>query len=101
MSLSHKLTSLLLNNAKNIKNARAFSQKAYTDIIYERLQKDDSSIAVLGMNRPKARNAFSLNLLTEFEENLSIVEHDRDIRVLIIRSLAPGIFCAGIYDVEV
>lgn len=92
MSLLSKiiLSKQILNNVK-----RTYSQKVYTDIIYERLKGVDSSIAVLGMNRPKQKNAFSLNLVTEFEENLNFVQHETDVRVLIIRSLTPGIFCAG------
>lgn len=81
----------LYNNIK----LRCYSQKVNQDIIYERLSGKNSNIAVLGMNRPKAKNSFSLNLVTEFEENLSIIEHEQDVRVLIIRSNAPGIFCAG------
>lgn len=90
MSHNFKINTLI----KHIKNLRSYSQQVNQDIIYERLAKN-SSIAVLGMNRPKQRNAFSVNLVKEFEDNLSIIRKESDVRVLIIRSLTPGIFCAG------
>ncbi|XP_782821.1 methylglutaconyl-CoA hydratase, mitochondrial isoform X2 [Strongylocentrotus purpuratus] len=56
---------------------------------------DDGGIVVLGMNRPANKNAISRNLLNLFEDAVAKVRFDNNVRVLIIRSEAPGIFCAG------
>ncbi|MDK2413677.1 enoyl-CoA hydratase-related protein, partial [Aphanizomenon sp. 202] len=48
-----------------------------------------------GFNRPAAKNAISKNLLKEFMEAIEDVRHSRDVRVVVLRSLVPGIFCAG------
>ena len=61
----------------------------------DRLTGEQDGILVLSINRPAARNAISKNfvhLLTD-----ALAKHDKapDIRVLILRSAAPGVFCAG------
>ncbi|CCL99896.1 uncharacterized protein FIBRA_01921 [Fibroporia radiculosa] len=52
-------------------------------------------ISCLALNRPQAKNAISVKLLQEFRECLDTVHFDNSVRVLIIRSSAPGSFCAG------
>lgn len=52
-------------------------------------------VAVIALNRPKAKNSFG-NLLTSlFVDHLESLKYDKDTRVLIIRSLVPGVFCVG------
>lgn len=52
-------------------------------------------VAVLGFNRPKAKNAVSRQMLQEITEAVNHLKFDKNLRVLIIRSLVPGVFCAG------
>eukprot|EP00058_Branchiostoma_floridae_P014337 XP_002599825.1 hypothetical protein BRAFLDRAFT_119346 [Branchiostoma floridae] len=59
------------------------------------LEGDSQGVVVFGLNRPEAKNAFSRNLAGLLKEALQAVKFDQNARVLIIRSLAPGIFCAG------
>lgn len=59
------------------------------------LEGDDKGIAVIGMNRPEAMNAFSRQLGQKIEEAVEAVKFDKNVRVLILRSLVPGVFCAG------
>lgn len=80
---------------KHANNLRLLSQKSYTDIIFEKLDKNDNGIAVIGFNRAKARNSFGLNLVSEFEDSLQTINNDKHVKVVIIRSYVPGIFCAG------
>jgi methylglutaconyl-CoA hydratase len=47
------------------------------------------------MYRPKARNALSKSLVNHFMESIDLLSNDKNVRVVIIRSLVPGIFCAG------
>ncbi|KAH0548363.1 methylglutaconyl-CoA hydratase, mitochondrial [Cotesia glomerata] len=59
------------------------------------LDGKDNGIAVLGLNRPEARNAFSKNLVAQLTEAVDKIRNDEKVRVLIIRSLVPKIFSAG------
>jgi methylglutaconyl-CoA hydratase len=54
-----------------------------------------SGIVVLGINRPKAMNALSKNLVTSLAQARDAVKFDKDVRVVILRSHAKGAFCAG------
>merc|ERR1712217_168661 len=47
------------------------------------------------MNRPKARNAISKNMVTSFEDAIQEIKHDNTVRALVIKSEVPGAFCAG------
>ncbi|XP_015113560.1 methylglutaconyl-CoA hydratase, mitochondrial isoform X2 [Diachasma alloeum] len=59
------------------------------------LDGKDNGIAVLGLNRPAARNSFGRNLVSLLSESLHKIRDDEKVRVLILRSLVPKIFCAG------
>lgn len=59
------------------------------------LDGDKSGIVVLGLNRPQAKNAFSKNLVSQLCDAVEAVKFDRGVRVVIVKSTTPGIFCAG------
>lgn len=66
------------------------------EFVVQYIEKEgQGKIAVLGMNRPKAKNAFSKSLIARLEESVYSVRYDKDVRAVIIRSMVPGIFCAG------
>lgn len=65
------------------------------DFIVERLEGENEGIVVFGLNRPKAMNALSKNLVTEMEAAVKAIKFDKTARVLVIRSHAKGAFCAG------
>lgn len=52
-------------------------------------------IAIIGVNKPDTRNAFNRSLVKTMSEAFDVLRHDRNVRVVIIRSLLPGIFCSG------
>lgn len=58
-------------------------------------EDEKQGIAVLGLNRAKARNSFSRSLVDHILESIEVLAHDKNVRVVILRSLVPGIFCAG------
>ncbi|XP_053683922.1 methylglutaconyl-CoA hydratase, mitochondrial [Sabethes cyaneus] len=58
-------------------------------------EDDKQGIAVLGLNRPKAKNSFSQLLVDRLLHSVDVLAHDKNVRVVILRSLVPGIFCAG------
>ncbi len=61
----------------------------------ERLSGDDLGIVLLGLQRPGAKNALGRQLIQELQESLAELAEDRSVRVVIIHSLVPGVFCAG------
>jgi methylglutaconyl-CoA hydratase len=52
-------------------------------------------IAVLAFNRPEAKNAFGKGVVARFYDHIETLQFAPDVRALVIRSLVPGIFCAG------
>ncbi|KAK2584989.1 hypothetical protein KPH14_008519 [Odynerus spinipes] len=82
--------------------AQAFSTSAVSyletekkEVILKYLDGKDNGIVVLGLNRPKTRNAFGKNFVTQLINAISTIKQDDRLRVLIIRSLVPFVFCAG------
>lgn len=61
----------------------------------ERLQGADLGILVLSLDRPEAKNALGRQLLQELQEALAAIAEDQAIRVVILRSVVLGVFCAG------
>ena len=60
------------------------------------LTTTDDNIAILGINRPEAKNALSFGLVARLTSILTELEQDLGgIRAVIFRSLVPGVFCAG------
>lgn len=88
-SIYVKLSSTLMRMSTRIINDKS------RDLKINYLDGKENGIAVLGLNRHETRNAFSRKLVDEFSSSLSILRNDDKIRVLIIRSLVPNIFCAG------
>lgn len=65
------------------------------DLVVEYLEGEEQGIVVFGINRPKAMNALSKNLVGSLQTAIDAVKFDKAVRVLIIRSHAKGAFCAG------
>lgn len=65
------------------------------EVIINYLDGKDNGIAVIGLNRPAARNSFGKSLISQLRESLATVKQNDKLRVLILRSLVPKIFCAG------
>ena len=95
-----KLTSILGN--LSLMSVRGFSaqpmlnpKEEAKEVIIKYLDGKDNGIAILGLNRPEARNAFGKVLVSQLKDAISTIRQDEKIRVLILRSLVPKIFCAG------
>ncbi|XP_032669146.1 methylglutaconyl-CoA hydratase, mitochondrial [Odontomachus brunneus] len=65
------------------------------EVIVNYLDGKDNGIAVIGLNRPAARNSFGKSLVSQLNETLATVRQNNKLRVLILRSLVPKVFCAG------
>jgi enoyl-CoA hydratase/carnithine racemase len=58
------------------------------------LRDDTDGVARLTLNRPQARNALSVALMTGLQEALDAVAADASVRVVVIAGAGPA-FCAG------
>ncbi len=58
------------------------------------LRRDAGGVAWLTLNRPAARNALSVALMSSLAEALEAIATDRGVRVVVIGGAGPG-FCAG------
>jgi enoyl-CoA hydratase len=64
---------------------------SYRNILTERVDK----IAVITMNRPEKLNALSYELACEIDEELTKLESDDEVRVVILTGAGPRAFSAG------
>lgn len=62
-------------------------------------RRETLQTSMITLNRPKKRNALSLELMRQFHHHLSKLEDDADCRVVIIGGAGP-VFCAGLDLVE-
>ncbi|KAF4518143.1 hypothetical protein B566_EDAN008845 [Ephemera danica] len=90
----------VLNNSSQFQNRlpilfRCFASKSVDEIQIDHLSGNQKGIAVFGLNRPEAKNAFGKKFVETFRDCIQLVRTDKSIRVLILRSLVPGVFCAG------
>ncbi|XP_076875756.1 methylglutaconyl-CoA hydratase, mitochondrial [Brachyhypopomus gauderio] len=69
--------------------------KSGDDLSVRCLDGDDSGIVVFGINRPKAKNAISKNLVKMMSEAVESVKKNNKVRTVILCSTVPGVFCAG------
>ena len=58
------------------------------------LRRDDGGVAWLTLNRPAARNALSVALMSSLMQALDAIATDRTVRVVVIGGAGPA-FCAG------
>ncbi len=65
------------------------------DVRIERLDGADAGLVLLGLDRPSARNALGRQLLAEFRAAVRELGSDPGVRVVVVHSLVPGVFCAG------
>ncbi|XP_036972227.1 methylglutaconyl-CoA hydratase, mitochondrial [Acanthopagrus latus] len=74
---------------------RHYSSDSKDDLRVRYLDGEDTGIVVIGINRPKAKNAISKNLVKMMFEAVEDIKKNNKVRSVILCSLVPGIFCAG------
>ncbi|XP_026160682.1 enoyl-CoA hydratase domain-containing protein 2, mitochondrial isoform X2 [Mastacembelus armatus] len=65
------------------------------EVDVKRLEGEDDGIVEVLMCRHKARNALGHVFLSQMKELVSTLSGDSVVRVIVFRSLVPGVFCAG------
>jgi len=58
------------------------------------LRSDRDGVATLTLNRPQARNALSIGLMTALEAALAAIRDDASVRAVVVAGAGPA-FCAG------
>ncbi|XP_060923179.1 methylglutaconyl-CoA hydratase, mitochondrial [Limanda limanda] len=74
---------------------RHYSSEPKDDLRVRYLDGEDDGIVVVGINRAKAKNAISKNLVKMMFEAVEDIKNNNKVRSVIFCSLVPGIFCAG------
>src|ERR1051325_12113902 len=64
---------------------------SYQNILTERVDK----VTIVTMNRPEKLNALSYELACEIDEELTQLEKDDEVRVVILTGAGPRAFSAG------
>uniref|UniRef100_A0AAZ1XZV4 AU RNA binding protein/enoyl-CoA hydratase n=1 Tax=Oreochromis aureus TaxID=47969 RepID=A0AAZ1XZV4_OREAU len=72
-----------------------YSSNSKDELHVRYLDGEDSGIVVVGINRPKAKNAINKNLVKMMFEAVEDIKKNKKVRSVILCSLVPGIFCAG------
>ncbi|XP_072227536.1 methylglutaconyl-CoA hydratase, mitochondrial [Leuresthes tenuis] len=75
--------------------ARHYSSDPKADLRVRYLDGEDTGIVVVGINRAKAKNSISKNLVKLMCEAVEDIKKNNNVRSVILCSLVPGIFCAG------
>lgn len=65
------------------------------EVDLRRLEGEDDGIVEVLMCRHKARNALGHVFVSQMRELVSSLAHESVVRVVVFRSLVPGVFCAG------
>ena len=64
---------------------------SYQNILTERIER----VTIITMNRPEKLNALSYELAMELEEELTKIENDDEVRVVVLTGAGPRAFSAG------
>lgn len=78
---------------------RKYSQSTNKSLICEHLRGPHTGITVFGLNRPEQKNAMSMQLLENLTKGINKIPFENNTKLLIIRSMVPEVFCAGIYSI--
>ncbi|KAF3702434.1 Methylglutaconyl-CoA hydratase, mitochondrial [Channa argus] len=90
---SGKVSASLLSRHRTL--TRQYSSDYKDDLRVRYLDGDDAGIVVVEINRPKAKNAISKNLVKMMFEAVEDIKKNNKVRSVILCSLVPGVFCAG------
>lgn len=75
---------------------RLSQQVAESDSLNDSLLRyDRNRVAYLTLNRPKARNALSLDLIKKMKAELVNIAQDQSVRVVVVKGSAGPAFCSG------
>lgn len=85
----------VLTTHQNQKRAFATIFEECSAVRYEKQKGENAGIAIVAFDSPKNKNALSATLVRELNSILDDIYYDSELRVVILRSLVEGVFCAG------
>lgn len=59
------------------------------------LTEELQGISIIGLNKPETKNAFNRSMGKNISDALDVLANDRNVRVVVIRSMLSDVFCAG------
>ncbi|KAM5149101.1 enoyl-CoA hydratase domain-containing protein 2, mitochondrial [Mantella aurantiaca] len=71
------------------------SVQGHREVQLTHLGGHDEGIAEIVMCRPRAKNSLGKVFVNEFFHSVDSLRHDSGVRVVVVRSAVPGVFCAG------
>jgi hypothetical protein len=71
------------------------SPASQIQVLVEPLGNENEGISVVSLNRPGSRNALGHQLIRELQDAINILRQERTTRCVLLRSVVPGVFCAG------
>nr|BAN21145.1 methylglutaconyl-CoA hydratase, putative [Riptortus pedestris] len=74
---------------------RSFSTATDEGLITDFLKGTDRGIVVVGLNNHKTKNALGKALTQSLHDTFESISSSSNVRVVILRSLVPKVFCAG------
>jgi methylglutaconyl-CoA hydratase len=74
---------------------RHFTKVTGNEVQLELLDAENSGAAVITLNRPASKNALGKAMMEEFRSTLEAIRFNQHVRVVILRSCVPKVFCAG------
>ncbi|CAO1402195.1 unnamed protein product [Diamesa hyperborea] len=72
-----------------------FSTEKIEELKVSYLTGDKQGIAVIELNREHGKNSLNKSIVGKLTGAVDTLAHDKNVRVVIVRSLVPGVFCAG------
>lgn len=96
MFVSNKLTKCrFMLSSRYMRTLSTQNPDFSSPVYFERLVGEDKGIAIYGLNSAQTKNALGFELVESMREVNEIIRNDTKLSVVILRSMIPGIFCAG------
>ncbi|XP_045478552.1 methylglutaconyl-CoA hydratase, mitochondrial [Harmonia axyridis] len=95
MNRSIAICKLLKSNVRQFEITPYRHSSQSREVIVENLHGKHNGIVVIGVNRPERKNALGVNLVSQLKTELDRVSYEEKARVVVIKSLVRGTFCAG------
>lgn len=94
--LGFQLKNLFIISRNSVKSrSRAITSSSQNEVSVEMLAGEYEGIIVCGLNKPSTRNALCASLTSSLINAVENINTNKSSRVVIFRSLVPGVYCAG------
>ncbi|CAI9618454.1 unnamed protein product [Staurois parvus] len=81
--------------ARRVVQRAVSSAAGHREVQLTHLEGHEAGIAEIVMCRPRVKNSLGRLFVNEFFHTVDSLRHDTGVRVVVVRSAVPGVFCAG------